>query len=73
MQDSLLQNEMQAAAMCRASSHISCRLALDAALVAVAELGHAHQCPSLARALAKPHESFTGDLQPPRSVLLGFQ
>jgi len=73
MQDSLLQHEMQAAVMCRANSHIFCRVALDAALGGVAELGHAHQCRRLARALAKPHKSFTGDLQPHRSVSLGFQ
>ncbi len=73
MQDSLLQHEMQAAVMCRAKSHILCRVALDAALGGVAEVGQAHQCPWQARALAKPHEGFTGDLQAPRSVSIGFQ
>ncbi len=71
MQDMLQCDEMQAGTVCRASSHIACRVALDAAIEGVVEAGHARQCqPHARRAVAKPHESFAGDLQPPRIVSL---
>lgn len=74
MQDMLQCDEMQAGTVCRASSHIACRVALDAAIEGVVEAGHARQCqPHARRAVAKPHESFAGDLQPPRIVSLRFQ